>query len=396
MVYDSPRQMEPLFPMEGELDELALELLQRSAALGAMLHPITRLAAIDLVTVMNCYYSNLIEGHHTRPADIERARRHDYSKDPAMRALQLESAAHVEVQGLIGRLLEGAPETEICSKEFVCSIHREFYKRLPDEFRQIEAPDKSIMEVGPGSLRTELVSVGSHLAPVPASLEAFFGRFQREYSPDRLSTVKRIVSAAASHQRLTWIHPFLDGNGRVARLFTDAYFQKIGLDGHLLWTMSRGMARRRADYLAALAAADSPRRGDLDGRGNLSLSGLTNFCRFFLNTALDQIAFMKEMLDLDSILGRIAAYAERRASLGELSVEGGRILQEVYLRGELPRGEALRITGRAERSGRRILKELLDEGLLTSPSPKGAVRIAFPAKATGYYFPRLYPEGVES
>ncbi len=43
---------------------------------------------------MNCYYSNLIEGHDTHPVDIERALRHDYSDDPRTRNLQLEAAAH--------------------------------------------------------------------------------------------------------------------------------------------------------------------------------------------------------------------------------------------------------------------------------------------------------------
>ena len=52
---------------------------------------------------MNCYYSNLIEGHDTHPHDIERALiQADYSIDPAKRALQYEAVAHIEVQQIIG------------------------------------------------------------------------------------------------------------------------------------------------------------------------------------------------------------------------------------------------------------------------------------------------------
>jgi hypothetical protein len=40
---------------------------------------------------MNCYYSNLIEGHDTHPVDIERALKNDYSKDARKRDLQLEA-----------------------------------------------------------------------------------------------------------------------------------------------------------------------------------------------------------------------------------------------------------------------------------------------------------------
>jgi Fic family protein len=79
-----------------------------------------------------------------------------------------------------------------------------------------------------------------------------------------------------------WIHPFLDGNGRVTRLYTDACFHKLPLSGYGLWNISRGLARRRDDYMSALTQGDAPRRNDLDGRGNLSNEGLVKFCDFFL------------------------------------------------------------------------------------------------------------------
>jgi len=53
------------------------------------------------VRSMNCYYSNLIEGHDTHPIDIDqRALKNDYSADPSKaRNLQLESqGAHIAVQ----------------------------------------------------------------------------------------------------------------------------------------------------------------------------------------------------------------------------------------------------------------------------------------------------------
>lgn len=55
-------------------------------------------ALADLVRAMNCYCSNLIEGHDTHPIDIERAMRNDYSSDPKKRKLQLEAKAYIAVQ----------------------------------------------------------------------------------------------------------------------------------------------------------------------------------------------------------------------------------------------------------------------------------------------------------
>ncbi|MCK5323813.1 MAG: Fic family protein, partial [Desulfobulbaceae bacterium] len=239
-------------------------------------------------------------------------------------------------------------------------------------------------------------TVGRHLAPHSSQLSAFLNKFYDTYGNLAVGSAAKIIASAASHHRLAWIHPFLDGNGRVIRLFTHAFLMKAGGDGHGMWTVSRGLARNRDAYMSALAGADKHRQGDLDGRGNLSQQGLVSFCRFFLETALDQIVFMNQLLDLDKMKNRIAAYVERQVAFGRLRKNSGYLLEAALVYGELPRGEAPRILNMPERSARRVLKELLDKNLLISDTVKGPVRLVFPAKVTAYYFPRLYPEGVEA
>lgn len=396
-IYTRAPQMEPMFPTvkDSSLTDLAIEVIRQSAALSATLHPTTRREISGLVRSMNSYYSNLIEGHNTHPVDIERALAENYSHNPEKRALQMESAAHVEVQRLIESRLANDADTDICTPDFLRWIHREFYQRLPNEFHHVKTSEGEIKVVEPGELRQDEVTVGLHLAPGFCSLPDFLARFHTSYGNPHLSAVNKVIAAAASHHRLAWIHPFLDGNGRVIRLFTHAYLVKAQVDGHGMWTVSRGLARKRSDYLTSLAGADNHRQGDLDGRGNLSNQGLITFCTFFLEMALDQIKFMSDLLDFDGLQKRIMGYVDRQTVLGELQAESGLLLREVLLRGEVPRGEASRITGRPERTARRILKDLLDKRLLSSETRKGAVRLALPTKVVGYYFPRLYPEGVE-
>lgn len=396
-MYTNVSQMEPLFPsvIDSSMTDLSIKVIRHSAALSTSLHPLTRRSIVELVRSMNSYYSNLIEGHNTHPVDIERALEKDYSHDPAMRAMQIESAAHIEVQKLIENRLQENPAEDICEQSFLCWIHREFYARLPEEFCYVQTPDGTTKQVISGELRGGDVTVGRHMAPACEALPHFLTRFQAGYSPLRLNAINKVIAAAASHHRLAWIHPFLDGNGRVTRLFTHAYLIKAQIDGHGLWTVSRGFSRNRNAYLAALAGADEHRRGSMDGRGNLSNRGLIDFCSFFLQTALDQIDFMSELLDLDGLQKRIAGYVERQISLKELTPEASYLLREALLRGEIPRGEAARITGRPERTARRILKSLLDKKLLSADTEKGPVRLSFSASVVGYYFPRLYPEGVE-
>ena len=79
---------------------------------------------------MNCYYSNLIEGHDTHTVDIERALKNDYSTSIEQRNLQLEAKAHIAVQQWID---EGGLIGQVVSQEGICAIHRRFGELLPPE-----------------------------------------------------------------------------------------------------------------------------------------------------------------------------------------------------------------------------------------------------------------------
>ena len=161
-----------------------------------------------------------------------------------------------------------------------------------------------------GELRETEVEVGHHIAPAAASLPAFLEFFEKGYAPKSISdSLDRIIAIAASHHRLAWIHPFLDGNGRVVRLFTEAAAIIEKIDGDGLWSISRGFAIRNAGYHSALHNADQKRWNDHDGNGNLSEKFLVEFCIFFLETAIDQTKFMLALLEPEKVLTRIRDFA---------------------------------------------------------------------------------------
>lgn len=388
--------MEPLLPGVEKLAESAIVLVREANELGGQLHPTTRESVANLLRTINTYHSNLIEGHNTRPRDIERALAGHLSSNPERRALQLEARAHIDVQHLVERRLAQDPGPRITDIEFLLFLHREFYERMPEEWRKVRDADGTRERtVMPGRLREDEVDVGRHVPPPPAALPRFLERFNEAYDPDRRKGLDQVIAIAASHHRLLWIHPFLDGNGRVARLFTDAYLRRAGLGGHGLWTASRGFARHRSRYFDALAAADAERRNDYDGRGARAEAALAAFCEFFLGICLDQVRFMKGLLALDGLIARIEGYGARRAAGGlgaKLPLEAGRLLTEALLRGAVARGEAARITGTSERTARRILSALTSEKLLLSDTPKGPVRLGLPIHAVCFYFPHLFPE----
>lgn len=405
---DLPALMEPMRPTDttGVLQDLALAVQTKSATLSGMLHPKTQLGVLELVRVINSYYSNLIEGNSTHPIEIERAMKQDYSQDPAKRNLQMESLAHIECQKRIEERLSREPDLDPTHPDdFLAWAHGIFYERLPEEFHWItnDETGERVRVVG-GEFRQRYVKVAHHIPPEHESLPMFLTRFHQVYRRTALHGLDPIILAGAAHHRLAWIHPFLDGNGRVARLFTDTYLRQIPMPGYGLWNVSRGLARNKDRYMQVLAGGDAARQGDLDGRGNLSNAGLVAFCDFFLRTCLDQVEYMGSVLALDGLLERVERYVRLRAdklapgATGAADTQGlkpisGKILQEVLLRGELGRGDAAAASG-SPRSGRDALPQLLAEGLLISNMPKGPVRMGFPPHAAGYLFPDMFPLGV--
>jgi Fic family protein len=235
------------------------------------------------------------------------------------------------------------------------------------------------------------VEVGKHIPPAHASLAGFLKRFEQVYEPRELGSVKKIMAAAAAHHRLAWIHPFLDGNGRVVRLFTQLYLLRADLDSNGLWALSRGLARKREEYYSALEAADMHRFNDYDGRGNLSQRGLDSFVDFILDVAIDQVGYMSRLLEVDGLLERLSQYVELLAARGQLDSSAKYVLGEVLLRGELSRSDIPRITGKPERTARRITQSLLKLELLTSESALGSLRLNLPMKSVPFIFPALYP-----
>ncbi len=371
----------------GPLLDLAMELTAASAGLKRSLPAEIATALSDLVRSMNCYYSNLIEGHDTHPVDIERALKNDYSADPQKRNLQLEARAHIEVQRWIDH---GGMTGRVTAQETILEIHRRFGELLPDELLIVTNPDTGEkVRMVPGVLRTRDVKVGRHIAISPGAIPRFLSRFDGAYK--MLGRSQKLLAVAAAHHRLAWIHPFLDGNGRVIRLMSYAMLREL-LDTGGIWSIARGLARSETSYKAHLMACDEPRRGNLDGRGTLSETALADFTRFFLEMCLDQVRFMEELIEPERLRSRILLWAEEEIRLGNLPAKSTNVLEALLYRGSLPRGDVADVVGAGDRQARRIVSALAEHAVIVSESSRAPLKLAFPAKLASRWMPGLFPE----
>ena len=386
-----------LLPAEGHpawsgLRDLAFLLGEDAASLAGRLAPATAAAIGDLVRGMNCYYSNLIEGHDTRPIDIERALHADFATEPKRRDLQREAAAHIAVQAAIDTdVIDATQPLSALARD----IHRQFYERLPDSLRWVEELGSGRrVAVVPGAWREGDVTIGVHVAPPAAELSSWMARFDEcARAPERFGRAERLVAIAAAHHRLLWIHPFADGNGRVARLLSHALLRRAEV-GSPLWSVARGLARNVAAYRTYLARADDPPQGLLDGRGILSDGRLAEFCRFFLAACVDQVRFMRALLSPEALAGRVREFVAAEAAGGRLDSRVQPLLEQAALFGLVPRGEVPGLVNLSDRQARRLVQPLVARGLLTG-AKDAPLRVAFPLGESERLFPHLWaPAGV--
>lgn len=391
--------MEPMFPNDpsGELEDLAMLLVSKAGTLSGAMNSDTRKAIAEFLRPMNSYYSNLIEGHDTHPIDIDRALKNDYSNDKTKHDLQREAYAHIKLHKDIVEEIKNADAEIIPSSiDYLKSIHKRFYEYLPDGFKEVMLKNGDFKIVVPGEFRDCEVEVGRHIAPYSGKLELFTKRFEEFYNPKsqtNKSKIRRIISIAASHHRLAWIHPFLDGNGRVVRLYSDACFIHENLDAAGLWSISRGLSRRNEEYKFYLAQADLTRYNDYDGRGNLSNKKLIEFCKFFLEVAIDQTDYMFKIIDTNNILSRIDGFTNLMINKGELRHEAKFILSDLFLKGKISKADAMRITNTSDKTLKLTIDKLTKMELL-SPKKEGISMmyyVNYPVKYSPMIFPGLYP-----
>jgi len=391
----------PFLPSESslvnsELPDLAVQLSVAAAELSGFIALETQKKIVRHMSIINSYYSNLIEGNSTLPFEIKAAQAGNFSSDTVKRDLQLESLAHIAVQHWIAE--QNLKATELMTPEFIQAIHEKFYSNIPESLHEVKNSDGSLVKtVLAGQWRKFDVIVGSHIPPISSEIPELMKTFCTVYQPSKYKGDKKVIAVMAAHHRFSWIHPFADGNGRVMRLLTDAVLKAIGFKSCGLWNLSRGLAKTSEHYKLVLANADSVRQGDLDGRGALSEKALQSFCKYMLDTALDQVTYISDLLVLDKMRKRIIGYVQARndgriLNVGKLKENAALVLYNAFVHGELNRSMAIESCTMPERSARRLLAQLKEEGLLSETSRRSVLTWEIPEHAEPWYFPQLTPQ----
>lgn len=392
----------PILPIDikGNIDiellKLAEEVCIKSSSLLSGYNPQIVSSIKKLLRITNSYYSNRIEAQSTHPIEIEKAMKKQFSKDTKEEQLQKLSLAHIKTQEYIEQYCSS--KKTVISREFIKSIHKEFYSADGmEKFLEIKSDIQTII-MKRGEFRENNVEVANHIAPTFDKIDSIFNYYEKEYQSIYVNNTKamKLLGAISSHHRLVYIHPFLDGNGRVSRLHLDAMLFDMGLDGYGLWNISRGLARDVKEYQQHLSLADMIRQGATDGRGELSLRGLQYYLKYMLEVALDQITFMSKSLSLSTLNHRMGTFVELSQkgmySIAPLPKYSEMLFSTLLIKGEVQRGEVEKIIGKSKKSAYTLVKTLLDMEYLESDSPRGLLRLKLNTFFASKLIPDLIPE----
>jgi len=389
----------------GEYQDKLVELYMADAALNQTIPDSIRSSTEWLLRLVNCFYSNRIEGNSTHPKDLLRTQEKGHTDENGENESIMELLAHLEAQ--IKAQQSDIDFKNVMTQDFIKGLHKSFYSSLPKSFLAVKDKDgndvldneNNLILVEPGQYRVHPVQVGSHIPPNSDELNSYMKWLETAFDPEKIRGTTKVVAAAALHHRLAWIHPFQDGNGRVLRLLTDCYMRCSGFGGYGLWSITRGFGRDTSAYYAALAQADKPRQGDTDGRGSLSDSGLIYFTKYFIDTALDQVRYFSDLLEPRKLGIRIDYYFEMRAKGGLPDPAGNElpllkiIARDIYRllleKGSMSRGAIVQHLGKGEQTLRPVFKQMDNEGLI-SAKPKRDIEIKLSTTAVEFLFPRLW------
>ncbi len=367
--------LEPLLPGEGHYPRSLLDAAERLPYLAGRLSTLLPAETTDrlgkLLRITNTYYSNLIEGQHTEPATLAANVKRKSPKE--LNRLSIEHMyAQAGFETVISRMKGAIQWPTMFSPELVLRVHERLFKDVSEAERTLE--DGSILV--PGQMRSECgraIRVGNHTAPAPDAVESMMSRMGQRYGqPQDLRT--RLICVMAYHHRLAFVHPFADGNGRVVRMVTHLQLHYLGMSAPL-WSLSRGLARKQDEYYQRLAGADQRRRGDLDGRGQLSERGLCEFIEFMLDVCVDQMQYMEEMISLTTLRRRVdtALLICREFQAAGIKPPCARALHILLAQGEISRSDFKVCTGLGERVATDQLTRLIQLKVVEAPTPKSRV-----------------------
>ncbi|MNO90380.1 hypothetical protein D3C76_818880 [compost metagenome] len=179
---------------------------------------------------------------------------------------------------------------------------------------------------------------------------------------------RRLIAALAHHYHLVQTQPLSDGNGAVARLIVHIHFAQIGLHPHL-WSLPRGIARKREEYHAALGLTGGTQGRQPSGGFQRTDKALLGFIAFMLDVCHEEVDYMTATLNRRKLRESVTNAFNTNSRLTEAGIraEIAPAFLALLIQGAVPRSEFNTFTGLQSEAASNQVARLINIGLVVSP-----------------------------
>jgi Fic family protein len=355
------------FPNYGYSAQISAALVRIAESLGTIRGARVLPAVADQLRasarVGTVHYSNLIEGNELPLVEAERATRGQLAADSRAK---IELVNYVEALDLIDSRLD-AGRLDL-TPEFLKELHGTITRGLGREddphFKpRHEGEWRDGTAVVVNQLTREIMHEGPPPKEVPLRMASMFDWLDRKVEG---GTESPFVLAGVMHYGITDVHPFADGNGRVARLFQVALMMRADVLPGRMFSFERFYAEDRNAYYGAL---QSVRKQTFN---------MESWLRYFLDglaREYERVAVIVE--DLSSMGGMAGApplllNPGQERALTALRIQGRR---------EFTRREYEEAAGIGRAAAGNDIRQLIHHGVVAPRGRSTATRYAFTGSA---------------
>jgi Fic family protein len=267
------------------------------------------------------------------------------------------------VEGIVEITLDACSRfAEPLSKQRLCNWHAALFPTGRNGMFAITVGDwrkdeKGPMQVVSGAMGKEKVQFE---APEAAAVEAEMGRFLYWFNTD--NTMEPVLKAATAHFWLLTIHPFDDGNGRIARAVADMQLARSDGSPKRFYSMSAQIREQRKGYYDILEKCQ---------QGTLDITAWMLWFLQCLDKALDASALL-----LESIFAKARFWEAHRHKT--LNTRQHTMLNKLLdgFEGKLTSGKWAKITKCSADTALRDIQALIEMNILVRETGGG--------RSTGY------------
>lgn len=336
----------------GRMEGLGFEVQQR-----AQLRTLTE----DIVKTSE------IEGEHLDTAMVRSsvAQRLGMEKEPVL-------AVARDVEGVVEMMLDATQRySEPLTKKRLFGWHASLFPTGWSHLKQIRMhgwrdETSGEMEVVSGAFGKQRVHF---CAPDASRLDEEMDIFLRWFNEE--NETDWVAKAAIAHLWFVTIHPFEDGNGRIARAIADLCLARSEDSTQRFYSMSAQIRRERNEYYAML---EGTQRGEMD---------ITRWMRWFFACLERAIEGAHEVLS--EVLGRARFW--QAVGDAPLNYRQRKVLERMLdgFEGKLTTSKWSKIATCSQDTAHRDIKALMERGLLRVSSAKG--------RSTSYEIPETLLRG---